>query len=53
MNILKVEKLSSEQNSILEKMLKEEKIDSFTYTRMKKALQVSLNQKLKKINAIA
>jgi hypothetical protein len=45
---MEIDKLSSEQGSILKKMFKEEKIDPTTYVRMKKALQFSLNQKLKK-----
>ena len=40
------EKHSSEQERVLIEMLREEKIDSFTYNRMKKALHMSLNRKL-------
>jgi len=46
-NRLKIQSLSSEQETKLEEMLREEKIDSVTYNRMKKALKINLNQKLK------
>ena len=49
-NRMKVEKLSSDQGTILEKMFEEEKIDATTYIRLKKALNISLNKKLKKFN---
>ena len=49
-NRLKIDSLFSEQGDILENMFKEEKIDSTTYNRMKNALKLSMNQKLKKIN---
>ena len=45
-NRLDKEKHSSEQEIILEKMLREEKIDTFTYNRMKHVLHMTLNQKL-------
>ena len=51
-NRLKIDNSSSEQREILENMRKDEKIDSITYIRMKKALDLSLNQKLKKFNSI-
>jgi hypothetical protein len=50
-NRLEVEKLSSEQSAILEQMFNNEKIDSVTYMRMRKALHISMNQKLKKYNS--
>jgi hypothetical protein len=50
-NRMNVEKLSSEQGAILEKMFKEQKIDSTTYLRLRKALKISLNQKFKKLNS--
>ena len=49
-NRMKVEKLSSDQGAILEKMFEEKKIDSTTYMRLKKALNLSLHEKLKKYN---
>ena len=51
-NRLKVDKLSSEQGNILEKMFREEKIDSVTYIRIKNTLQISLNKKLKKFTPV-
>lgn len=51
-NRLMVDKSSFEQREILEKMLKKERIDSVTFRRMQKALQFSLNQKLRKSNKI-
>ena len=51
-NRLTIDKSSSDQREILENMLKDEKIDAVTYTRMKKALKFSLNQKLKKNNTL-
>jgi hypothetical protein len=48
-NRLKIDSLLSEQGDILENMFQEEKIDSITYVRMKNALKLSMNQKLKKI----
>ena len=52
-NRMSVETSSSEQGEILEKMLKDKKLDPITYTRMKKALKISLDQKLKKLNNFA
>jgi len=51
-NRLKVERLSSEQGNILEKMFREKKIDSFTFNRMKQALQISLNKRCEKFNSV-
>lgn len=51
-NRLMVDISSFEQREILEKMLKKERIDSVTFRRMQKALQFSLNQKLRKSNKI-
>ena len=51
-NRLKVNELSSEQGTIFERMFREEKIDSVTYIRMRNALQISLNKKLKKFNPV-
>jgi len=49
-NRLKIDSLFSEQGDILENMFQDEKIDSTTYVRMKSALNLSMNQKLKKLN---
>ena len=49
-NRLKIDNLFSEQEDILENMFKNEKIDSTTYVRMKDALKLSMNQKLKNLN---
>ena len=49
-NRLKIDTLFSEQTDVLENMFQEEKIDSTTYSRMKNALTLQLNQKLKKLN---
>ena len=51
-NRMNVENLSKEQKGILENLHKEQKIDTTTYMRMKKALQLQLNVKLKKMNAL-
>ncbi|MBN2259999.1 MAG: hypothetical protein JW702_05625 [Clostridiales bacterium] len=45
-NRLKIQNLSSEQETKLEEMLRNEKIDSITHNRLKKAMQIQLNQKL-------
>jgi hypothetical protein len=50
-NRLKIDTLFSEQGAILENLFKEEKIDSTTYVRMKNALKLSMDRKLKKLNA--
>lgn len=47
-NRLDHEKVSSEQEERLENMLRENKIDSMTFSRMKKALHMSLDNKFKK-----
>ena len=49
-NRLNIDSLFSEQTNVLENMFQEEKIDSTTYIRMKNALKLQLNQKLKKLN---
>ena len=51
-NRMKIDNISSEQRKILENMRKDQTIDSTTYVRMKKALELGLNQKLKKLNTI-
>ena len=49
-NRMNVEKSSSDQRIILKKMFDNEKIDATTYIRLKKALKLSLNEKMKKLN---
>ena len=50
-NRLKIDSLFSEQSGVLEDMFQDEKIDSITYVRMKSALKLSMNHKLKKLNS--
>jgi hypothetical protein len=47
-NRMENEKSSSEQEKRLETMLKEDRIDSMTFNRMRKALHMSLDTKFKK-----
>ena len=47
-NRLYHDKVSSEQEERLERMFREDKIDSMTFNRLKKALHMSLDNKFKK-----
>jgi len=47
---LRVEDLFGEETQRLDNMLKEKNIDSETYSRMKKILSMTFNEKLQKIN---
>jgi hypothetical protein len=48
-NELKVEDLFADESVRLDNMLKEKRVDSDTYVRMKKILEMSFNQRLEKI----
>jgi len=47
---LKVEDLFADETERLDDMLKQKQMDSDTYVRMKKILEMSFNQRLEKIN---
>ena len=47
---LKVEDLFSEESKRLDNMFENKKLDSDTYLRMKKVLDISFNERLEKIN---
>jgi len=47
---LKVEDLFADESKRLDDMLKHKKMDSDTYVRMKKILEMSFNERLEKIN---
>ena len=51
-NRLKIDNLYSEQVIVIEQMFKTKNIDSMIYVRMKSALKLSLDQKLKKFNTM-